>query len=291
MKRAAVIGASSMLGSEIIRQLSLAGISIIRIGRDLTNDVSVDLASLDFNQTCLNGQRADVLFHCASSFGGLNFSGLCENFSVNTSGAKIAVLIAKELGCEKLVFSGSAFSDPSVDPQSYPSYGLSKACCEEILKAGAVENEISFCSLRFSQLYDTHGHSRIHQPWFARIVAYISRGLDLGLPASTSPRNYLHVLDAARLMIASAGSDLEGIWNACHRENLNCTELAELARDVFASDSKIFIDKMKAPFRAIKYPRQFGIYEALGIQPLISMREGLSMIQKSETYANFGEPD
>ena len=106
MKSAIIVGASSMLGRELARQLINDGIEVITAGRRPDSDIRVDLGGEQvpvFSRT----YTADVLFHCASAFGGDNPDGLRENFRVKVGGCQQTLEIARETSANKIVYAGS----------------------------------------------------------------------------------------------------------------------------------------------------------------------------------------
>src|SRR5690606_36666575 len=126
----------------------------------------------------------------------------------------------------------------------------------EILDWGLTElrSDGRFCSLRLPQLYDVMGRCCRHQPWLGRIVAYASRGTDLNMPISDGVRNFMHVQDAARLLIQAWQQGTEGVWDVVHPEPLNYLQIAQCAYDVFGAGGRIKIAPDKQPFRALNLP-------------------------------------
>ncbi|BAQ65659.1 NAD(P)-dependent oxidoreductase [Geminocystis sp. NIES-3709] len=291
MKTVAIVGANSMLGKTLAVQLGQQGITVISVGRSKNNDIILDLVKPFHYSICAN-YKADVIFHCASAFGDDTFEGTQTNFLTNTIGSLNVLKLMQQLECVHVVYAGSMSSYPRLEATNLlSSYGLSKAQAEQILEWGMKRKEGLFCSLRFSQLYDTEGLCCHHQPWFGRIIAYASRGLDLHLPASKGKRNFLHVSEAACLMILSAKAHITGCWPVCHYESLDTTEMAELAYREFGCGGQIIIDMKKKPFRAIFFPEDLSIFERLQHKLSISMAQGIAMIHQSGFAENFGPLD
>jgi nucleoside-diphosphate-sugar epimerase len=290
MKSAIVVGASSMLGREITRQLINEGINVITAGRRSDNDIWVDLACDQLPKFSLP-YKAEVLFHCASAFGGDSPEGLRENFRVNLGGCLQTLEIAREASANKIVYAGSAFSDPMFNFDPMGVYGFSKAEAERILEWGMYRIGGTFSSLRLPQLWDTEGLCCNHQPWFGRIVAYASRGLTLKMPSSGGGRNFMHISDAARLLIRAAWQDITGVHAVVYPTDIELAELARLAFGVFGRGGEVVIDPNKSPFRKVAFPREDGVFEQLGHQPEISLEKGLEMIRDAGTSERFGPMD
>ena len=290
MKTVAIIGADSMLGSELARQLRKRVSSVISVGRSAHNDIVFDLTGT-FDPDSCKGLQADILIHCASSFEGDDPAGARINFSTNTLGCLNVLSLMQTLSCKNCCYAGTVISYDNFDPGRMNSYGLSKALGEEILEWGVSRFGGRFCSLRISHIYDTEGQSCKHQPWFGRIVAYASRGLDLRMPASEGGRNYLHVIDAAGLMIRALEAELNGCWHLCHNEQLDHASIAKLAYAEFNCFGEVLLDRSKHPFRSVNYPSSADLYERIGAAPAISMMKGLGMIHSAGTAPNFGPMD
>lgn len=288
MKIAAVVGVNGMLGREVAAQLRAAGTDVLSVGRRTQDDIRLDLdeRAPSFNSAL---PAVDAVFHCASSFGGDDFAGCRQNLQVNEQGALHLVAFAQALRCFTVVYAGSISS--YADSAPITSYGLSKAHAEAWLSWGMARAGGRACSLRLAQLYDAEGACCAHQPWFGRIVAYVSRGLELRLPPPSSPRNFVHVVDAARLMIRAAQQQLEGVWPLCHDEHLQYEEIARMANEVFGAGASIIIDPRKSPFRPTGFPDGAPLFERLADRPRITMREGLSLIRQHGRAAHFGPMD
>lgn len=290
MKAVAIIGADSMLGRELARQLRKKGRLVISVGRAAHNDLVFDLTGA-FDADSCKGLQADVLIHCASSFEGDDLAGARMNFSTNTLGCLNVLSLMQALSCKSCCYAGTVTSYDDFEPGRMNSYGLSKAQGEEILEWGMSRVGGRFCSLRLTHLYDTEGESCKHQPWFGRIVAYTSRGMDLKMPDSAGRRNYLHVADAAGLMIRALEAELSGRWPLCHTEEMDHAAIAGLAYAEFACGGEVLLDRNKLPFRKVNYPVSADLFERLGVTPAISMAQGLEMIHRAGTAPNFGPMD
>lgn len=290
MKTAAVIGARSMLGRELIRRLVALDIAVLTVGRSGEDDIHFDLTGGTFEAS---GQhRADTLFHCATAFADDSGPGVRENFSVNAASAVSVGELAASLGARTLVYAGTASSDRALDPCNFGSYGLTKAIAEQFLGWAMQKQGGRFCSLRFPQIYDTEGLCCRHQPWFGRIVAYTSRGQDIRMPPSLGSRNFLHVDDASKLMIRAATvQEASGELNVTHPQSLTLQQIAEIAYEVFGHGGRVVSAAEKTPFRAVHFADGRSTFRLLDLEPMIDMRRGLAMISAAGTATAFGPMD
>lgn len=292
MKTVVLLGPTSMLGREVMKQLiSAGGYRIIQAGRTESCDIFADLGS--GNPPCIpQGIEADLLIHCAATFDGDNPEGIRTNFRVNTTGQIDVLDIARALGIRRIIYAGSLFSDASLEAdQPLNSYGMSKLEAERILDWGMAARGGSFCSLRLTQLLDTEGSCCRHQPWFGRIVAYASRGLTLRMPTAEGPRNFLHVADVAKLMIAAAQSDITGNYLVSAQRDTDLHTLAQEAYALFDQGGEVNIAEDKPPFRKISFPHNNLIYDELGINLELDAFDTLRMIHAAGTANRFGPMD
>lgn len=290
MMTAAIIGIRSMLGRALTTELRSRGVRVVSVGRGVGHDATMDLTE-PFARHSVTPIPVDVAFHCAASFAGDSPEGTRINLATNTLGNVTVLELMRALDCRRCVYAGTVSSFNGADPNGMSSYGLSKSMGEQILHWGLEPDGGTFCSLRLPQLYDTDGLSCAHQQWFGRIIAYASRGQSLHLPPSGGERNFLHVGDAARLMVRAADDGLTGIWPLCHQERLNTTQIAELAYREFNRGGDIIIDESKVPFRPFRFPDSEDLFERLRDRPQITMAEGIALIHRSGQAAKFGPLD
>lgn len=288
MKRAMVIGPSSMLGGRLIERLRQRDYRVYTCGRSPDYDVVLDLGSPD--APCFSAAPDfDVLFHCAASFNDDAGDGPWMNERVNAAGCHHVGILAANCHCGHIVYAGSVFSILDVGESS--SYSESKRHGEEILRWRADRCDAKFTSLRLSQLYDEFGKCRRHQPWFGRIVAYAAAERSLRIPPGDALRNFVHVIDAAELLIAAHEKRIEGTHAIMHPESMSTHEIALRAFQVFGSASRVEIAAEKKPFRHIPFPESCPFYNSFGVHPEISMTTGLEMIRDAGTGAQFGPLD
>jgi nucleoside-diphosphate-sugar epimerase len=276
-----------MLGRALTALLEQSGVDVLRVGRNSDDDITLDLA--DDSSVRANSHRADALFACAAVFGDNTREGTSLNLRVNAIGAHTAALLGDALEVSQIVYAGSLFpyAGDSATPDS--SYGLSKALAETILAWACEQRARAFTSVRLPQLYDSSGACITHQPWFGRIIGYACRGLDLRLPPGGASRNFLHVDDAARVMLNAAYGRLSGIVDATHDEMLSYHEIAAIAFETFGAGGRVVVAEEKAPFRVASWPAATAGAFA-GCTPR-AMRDGIGAIRDCGTGMHFGPLD
>ncbi|MBU1309935.1 MAG: NAD(P)-dependent oxidoreductase [Gammaproteobacteria bacterium] len=290
MKTAAVLGASSMLGQALCKQLNGQGVEIIRIGRDDNADIKFDLADDKFNLSHVR-HRADVFFHCAASFADDSEQGVAHNLRINAYSAATVARIAVQLGARQFVYAGTLSSATDFDSGRYSSYGLSKALAEQQLLWLLDKFGGQCCVLRFTHLYDTLGCCIQHQPWLGRIVVYAANGQTLNLPEALAIRNFLHVDDAAKMMLKAVAMKAAGVLNALNPQSLTMMAITQMAYQIFNNGGQYLVDASKGPFRALNYPKGEGCWNTLNYIPTITLEQTFSQIKQQGLSEQFGPMD
>ena len=290
MKTAAVIGANSMLGTQLVSVLSSMGVGILSIGRFAEADIHLDL-NKGFLSPLPENARADVIFHCAASFADDSHEGIRRNFQTNTAGCLWVLELAEHLETKSIVYAGSVSSMEALEPDRFTSYGFTKSQAEMVLAWGMRRRNRRFCSLRFSQIYDTAGACVRHQPWLGRIIAYAARGLDVKLPKSDGVRNFFHLDDAVSMLVAAGESSASGIFDVVHPESFTYEEIVTAAYAIFGKGGHALVDLAKTPFRPIHFPDSEHTFRLLGKSPTVSIVDGIIRIRDQETWAAFGPLD
>ena len=279
-----VIGSASMLGSELATQLRAGGVAVRTSTRSGDCDLVYDLESM---ASPPGTGSADALFVCAASFADDSWDGCVRNALVNTVAMYRVAEWAEHLRCRHVVLASSAWGYAE---QGLPasSYGLSKAHGADVLAWAGGKVGFTTTVLQLPQICDDRGGFARHQPWFARIIARAASGADLRLAPNDQPRNFLHVRDAARVMIATWRAGLGGTHSLTSPEWLAYREIAVMAYAVFdAGGSVVDAPEMK-PFRPALYPSASQAAWALLGGERISMRATLEGINAAGTANRFG---
>jgi nucleoside-diphosphate-sugar epimerase len=290
-----IIGHTSMLGSALISQLDQIGESYMTAGRAADSDIHIDLTIQPpaLPESCMSIAGIERIYILASSFEGDSASGANMNLLVNSASAAYAILLADTLKPQSLIYSGSASSYDEFDiRRGLSSYGLTKRIAEELLAWWAKQSKIRFASIRFSQLFDDNGMCIAHQPWIGRIVRYAFEKRPLYMPQSGGKRNFLHVQDAARLLLeVSRNTYLSGILNGCSPHQYSYEDLAHIAFTFNECIDSLHISNEKQPFRPICLPRDKPLYEVLNQEPMITPARWIEQIAALKSWPCFGPMD
>jgi nucleoside-diphosphate-sugar epimerase len=292
--KAIILGHTSMLGLALKRKHADKGVPYITAGRSHDSTIHVDLSVQPASNPNLNGHNdIDCIYVLPSSFENDSLPGITTNIRINTAGCTNIIALASATKASSIVYAGSVFSNREYDiTQGLSSYGMSKNLAEQLLAWWSARNGVRFASIRFSQLYDDYGLCVRHQPWIGRIVRYGFERKNLFMPASTSVRNFLHVDDAASLMVeASVNSSLHGILNGCAPINNSYADMAETVFQHNDCIGRLRKAARKEPFRPVSIPTNPLLFEMVNQAPKISFDTWVKRIEYLKTWQSFGPMD
>jgi len=290
-----VTGGAGFIGANLLRTLDAeydvrVFDNLVRGSRDLLpEDREIDVVVGDIRDPdALAGamRGVDLVIHLAA-FGSVveSITDPVENFEINARGTFETVRAASEAGIERFVFAstgGAIMGDqePPIDEQSLPwpisPYGASKLCGEAYLHAFAGSFGIRPVALRFANVYG---------PYSAHKKGVITRFIRAALAGGTfeifgdgqASRDFLHVDDLCRGIIAAAESDLsDEVVHLASESETTINELARLILDLIGSD----VDIVHHPKRTGEVERNFAradrAQELLGWSQQLSLRDGMA---------------
>lgn len=289
-----VTGGAGFIGANLLRQLDPGhGVrvldSLIRGQRELLpedRDVELVVGDIRDPEAVARAMRGvDLVIHLAA-FGSVvdSVADPVENFEINVRGTFEVLRGAASADVERLVFAstgGAIMGDqePPIDEHSLPwpisPYGASKLCGEAYLHAFAGSFGLRPVALRFANVYG---------PYSAHKKGVVTRWIRAALAGGTfeiygegsASRDYLHVEDLCRGIIAAAESELsdEVLHLASERET-TLKELAQLIIELAGAD----VDIVHHPKRPGEVERNFAraerAKELLGWEPELSLRDGM----------------
>jgi len=289
-----VTGGAGFIGANLLRQLDPGHDvrvldSLIRGQRELLpedRDVELVVGDIRDPEAVARAMRGvDLVIHLAA-FGSVvdSVADPVENFEINVRGTFEVLRGAASADVGRLVFAstgGAIMGDqePPIDERSLPwpisPYGASKLCGEAYLHAFAGSFGLRPVALRFANVYG---------PYSAHKKGVVTRWIRAALAGGTfeiygegsASRDYLHVEDLCRGIIAAAESELsdEVLHLASERET-TLKELAQLIIELAGAD----VDIVHHPKRPGEVERNFAraerAKELLGWEPELSLRDGM----------------
>lgn len=266
-----VIGSTSILAEYCYQKLSKLG-EVFTAARTTGANFYIDLVGNEHN---ISG-KFDVIIHFSASFQGNTIDHIRQNILTNTLGATLIGQIAVETECQHMVYISSIFE---LDTSS--SYGLSKKQGGEILEFTCARYGIKYTSLLFPQLYDSLGKMRKHQNFFYTVLEKIKKHQDIILNGKNDPfRNYMHVDDASEIIVHVVNKKVIGRYPCLHTETHRLSELLHKMVDVYKSSSLVSWNPQEKCLTDYPIPTDLVLYDKIGIQPKISLNDGLKLIKE-----------
>ncbi|MFC7203000.1 NAD-dependent epimerase/dehydratase family protein [Haloferax namakaokahaiae] len=237
----------------------------------------------------------DIVFHLAAlSSYAMHEDDPTTGVRVNVEGFVNTVEQARDDGCDTVVYATTSSiygnrTEPS--PESMPvtantGYEASKLARERYAQYFHNHYDMSMAGMRFFSVYQGYGGAEEHKGEYANLIAQFADDIANGdAPViygdGTQTRDFTHVDDIVRGLIAAAEHELQGIYNLGTGESYDLNTLveklnAELGReiepeyvenpipdDIYVKDTMADTTKMR---------------EATGWEPRISFEEGLKRV-------------
>ncbi|PSS56356.1 NAD(P)-dependent oxidoreductase [Pseudomonas sp. BBP2017] len=270
-----VIGSTSAVGKAVAQALSRHGQVKLAGRRD--GDIPFDL-SHPAASAC--AEQFDVVVLAAADFGGAQPEDLIRAELVNSVGALSACRLAEQCGARHFILlsSLSACYQPT-DPY-FGSYSLSKRHAEEVVSLYCKERDMVSSILRISQVYDSQGQCRRHQPLIYAIADNAQAGSRVNLYGSNDARrNYLHLDDLAEICSRVADQGISGLHNCCHPETPRLSEIAQAAFEAFGTPADIRFLPEKSDIPDLpSFACANELFSRIGFIPQIDIRRGFELM-------------
>ncbi|MBC7640978.1 MAG: NAD(P)-dependent oxidoreductase [Flavobacterium sp.] len=277
-----IFGGNGFLGNEICSLLKRQKTDYCTVSRNnSSSDYKIDISNFkDFD--ILPNHVFDIVINCATVLPGGNYLDndyLDKIYRTNILGSQnICKWIDKQnsvrkiINCSTLVVVQKPWSvDINENVNTYPSgnhvlYSSSKLVQELIFSTFANDEKIDLVQLRFSAIY---GKNMV---WSGIICNFIDQAKNNKLinlnNGNKVSADFLNVIDAAKIVVASTNSDVFGIVNAASGSETYLLELAQVINqnlsenieiinsnenDFIENRSKINIDKLKKIINVIDF--------------------------------------
>ena len=271
----AVSGPGSMVGKRILKRLGTR-CALLSVGRSNDSDIVMNLAELA--SPSLSGQTAEVMIHCAASFGGNRIEDLIENEVTNAIGCLRIAQLAAAMKCRHLIYVGTVSA--LAENVRGNSYGLSKRHGQENLELACAELGIDLTILWVTQLYDDVGEARKHQPTFYRIIDCAREGRPFQFFGDKDPlRNLLFVEDLVSVIECVMERRATGSYAVVHPVSHRFSEIIAMAFEVFDRRVDILHCPDKPAIPSVWYPTDMALYDLIGYRPETELRTGIAMIR------------
>jgi nucleoside-diphosphate-sugar epimerase len=287
--KALVIGAAGNIGGPLVAYLRSKGYAVLEVDlrpgwrpdylmADITHPLDL-LPAFDW--------QPDVVFLLAAAVGRMT----CEQagslaMTTNLAGVNNVLQLCKRTGSVCVYFSTSEVYGPACDPMddstSIPQpnnrYGLSKWLAEQLIEFEVRTGNLRAVTLRPCMIYDEHEQVGEHRSAMIRFASNLARGKPIEVHRG-SARGWLHVSDAVRAAEAASHVGHYATINIGHPDLMPMAELAELIRsEVGADPSLVRVMPLPGQMTLVKRPTLERQRILLGIEPLVSLREGVRRV-------------
>jgi nucleoside-diphosphate-sugar epimerase len=268
-----VTGASGFIGKHLIKRLTpefhTIGISL-STGHDITQYHTLEKNIGSFDQ----------VIHCAASFEADDEDGILKNESINAIGALNVCKLAKAKGCTNFIYISTISSISKNGENDYfNSYALSKRHGEDNVTYFCKANNIRSSVIRLSQVYDTEGVSKRHQPFLFQIIDNVLNGKKIVLHGENNPlRNFIHIDDVVEVIHRVVTQKLSGDFNCVHPTSQTLLDVIAAVYTAANKTKNIEIVKNGSNLKNIYIPNDNILFTSIGYVPHISIQQGVQKI-------------
>ena len=250
-KTVIVTGGAGFIGSNLANALA-ADNEVIAIddgylGTPENLDPSVEFVDASVLDDDLPTEGVDVVFHLAAlSSYAMHEENPTKGVRVNIEGFVNTVVQAREDGCDTVVYASTSSiygdrTEPSpedMDVETRTGYEASKLGRERYAEYFSHHYDMTMAGMRFFSVYQGYGGNEGHKGEFANILAQFAD--DLANDRSpeiygdgTQTRDFTHVDDIVRGLVAAAEHELDGIYNLGTGESYDFDTVVELLNEFY----------------------------------------------------------
>ena len=281
-----VTGAGGFLGSHLCRRLSQNGSEVHAVSRRKhpTHDAGPrwwqgDLADTSTVRELLTAIKPDLIFHLASHvFGARDLSLVMPTFRSNLMTTVNLLTVASEIGCRRLVLSGSLEEPEPGDPQAIPSspYAVAKWSSNAYARMFNALYQLPVVILRVFMVYGPE------QQDLQKLVPYVILSLLRGeTPKLTSGQrevDWIYVEDVAQaFLLAGHAAGIEGSTiDIGSGELVSIRSVVDhLVRLINPRIKPIFGALADRPLERVRIAEKERTLAMIGWQPTTTLEDGL----------------
>jgi nucleoside-diphosphate-sugar epimerase len=288
IKRVLVTGASGFVGRHTVAPLLERGFEVHTAARKpLVNVCGVvphelDLLDATAAMGLMQRVRPSHLLHIAWDVTPGRYWRAREN--LDWVGASLRLYRAfAVVGGRRVAVAGTCaeydWSDSLLDEGSTPLrpstlYGVAKHALHQLLAAAAAGDDIGLAWGRLFFLYGPHEASGRLVP---AVIAPLLRGDEAPLSDGLVERDFMHVADAARALVALLDSDHVGAVNIASG---SCRAICEVVREIAWQIGRPELVRLGAlptvPGEAPRLASTIGVLRGLGFQPRFDITSGIA---------------
>jgi nucleoside-diphosphate-sugar epimerase len=284
-----VIGAAGNIGAPLVRYLRSVGYAVLEA--DIKPGWRKDYLMVDISQPLdllpAFDWGPDVVFLAAASVGRMTCEQAASlSIATNLSGMNNVLQLCKRADAMCVYFSSSEVYGPACDPmddaialpQPNNRYGLSKWLGEQLVEYEVRAGRLRAATIRPCMIYDESEDLGDHRSAMIRFAANLARGRSIEVHRG-SARGWLHVSDAVRAIEAAGRVDTYATINIGHPDIVPMVELAGMMQSELQSEpSLVRVTTQPAQMTLVKRPTLDRMRNMLGIEPLVSLAEGVRRV-------------
>ncbi|SFK65356.1 UDP-glucose 4-epimerase [Halogranum rubrum] len=237
----------------------------------------------------------DVVFHLAAlSSYAMHEEDPTKGARVNVEGFVNTVDQARQDGCDTVVYATTSSiygnrtepSPESMDVKARTGYEASKLARERYGEYFHNHYDMSMAGMRFFSVYQGYGGAEEHKGEYANIIAQFADDLANGESPEiygdgTQTRDFTHVDDIVRGLIAAAEEELNGVYNLGTGNSYDFNTVVELLNDELGTE--IEPTHIENPIRDDIYVHDTmadisNITEKTGWEPQIRFKQGVERV-------------
>ncbi len=273
-----IIGNTSFIAKYLRKNLSKF-YDVKLAGRQEDPDL---LFSLEGGDNIPQGEKFDIIIHCAGSFYDDSLDGFMKNEKTNSMGAIHVINLAKKCNCRHLIYCNTISGYNNSKNEYFGSYGLSKKHGGELLEILCRKNKIEYTNLLLTQLYDAKGLAEKHQPSLYNMIKEAANNKDIIIYGKSNPkRNFLFIDDLVKIFDLIIKNKVYGKYPCVSSESLSMTEVAECVVSVFGKTNRIVRNMAGNKIKSIYIPRGRALWDKLNYIPETSFVDGLNKIKNT----------
>jgi nucleoside-diphosphate-sugar epimerase len=250
--RILLTGATGFIGSQVARVLAEGGDEVHALVRpeskllarlddirEKVRIVSGDLSRVDDLSDKLARVEADACIHMAWYVAPGEYLTSPRNTEFLASSIRLATIMA-DSGCKRFVGAGTNFeyaNDAGWLSEESPTrpnslYAASKLALFHVLEQMAILRDIRFA---WARIFYQYGPEESEKRLVPAVILPLLRGQEARVTAGEQVRDFLHVSDVARAIVAIAKSDLRGAVNVASGKPITvrdmCLTIEEIVRE------------------------------------------------------------
>jgi UDP-glucose 4-epimerase len=298
-KTVLVTGGAGFIGSNLANTLAedneVVAVDDEYLGtpENLNDDVAfVDKSVLDDD---LPTEGVDVVFHLAAlSSYAMHEDDPCKGVRVNIEGFVNTVVQARDDGCDTVVYASTSSiygdrTEPSpedMDVETRTGYEASKLGRERYGEYFSHHYDMTMAGMRFFSVYQGYGGNEEHKGEYANILAQFADDIANGRSPEiygdgSQTRDFTHVDDIVRGLVAAAEHELDGIFNLGTGESYDFNTVVELLNEELGTDVEPTHVENPIPDYVYVHDTMADISKmktTTGWEPQIEFREGVEQL-------------